>query len=492
MTQDLSVPAALIADRMGLNFPQDRWNDLAHGLAKTAAGLGYDEPRAFIADLVTGSFGQREMQALASHLTIPETHFFRSPETFAMLQNQLLPELIAAQRNGARRLRIWSAGCATGPEPYSLAILISRLIPDLADWDVSIVATDINPDAFAIARTGEYTQWSFRGTPSWVMNGYFTKLRDGRYRLSPAIKEMVTFRFLNLIEDPFPTECDLILCRNVIMYFSRDTAVHVADKLRTSLRQGGYLMVTASETGRDIQGSLTSLMLGGEIVYKRTPPQPAVPAAPDRHKPAVSEKVRSERAERPRPAQAARPKKAGPAKITNPRAKRGGAPTAPTQQGGLHLERRAYARDEHPAGAERLPPKADTQAAALEARRLADRGKLDEALEHCDAALACEKLNPSLYYLKASILQELGRNVEAEQALQSTLFLDGGFALARVMLGAIARSQARTREAARHFREALALLEQMPSDSVLAETNGLTAGEMVETVASLIESERVS
>ena len=106
--------------------------------------------------------------------------------------------------------------------------------------------------------------------------------------------------------------------------------------------------------------------------------------------------------------------------------------------------------------------------------------------------MACEKLNPSLYYLKASILQELGRPDEAEQALQSTLFLDGGFASARVMLGAIARSQARTREAAKHFREALALLEQMPSDSVLAETDGLTAGEMVETVASLIESERVS
>jgi chemotaxis protein methyltransferase CheR len=94
--------------------------------------------------------------------------------------------------------------------------------------------------------------------------------------------------------------------------------------------------------------------------------------------------------------------------------------------------------------------------------------------------------------LKASILQEMGRALEAEQALQSTLFLDDGFALARVMLGAIARSQSRAQEAARHFREALSALEQMPSDSVLAETNGLTAGEMVETVASLMESERVS
>ena len=110
----------------------------------------------------------------------------------------------------------------------------------------------------------------------------------------------------------------------------------------------------------------------------------------------------------------------------------------------------------------------------------------------CESALDCDKLNPSLYYLKASILQELGRPDEAEQALQSTLFLDGSFALARIMLGAIARNQSRSGEAAKHFREALVLLAQMPSNTVLPETDGLTAGEMAETVASLMGSECVS
>jgi chemotaxis protein methyltransferase CheR len=459
MTQDLSVPAALIAERMGLYFPEDRWPDLAQGLAKAAAGLGYKDPNLFTAELVSGNFGPREVQALATHLTIPETHFFRSPDTFAMLQNQLLPELIAAQQT-TRRLRIWSAGCATGPEPFSLAILASRLVPDLADWDVSILATDINPYGFAAARAGEYTQWSFRGTPS--------------YRLAPAIQEMVTFRYLNLIEDPFPSDCDLILCRNVIMYFSRDTAVMVADKLRRSLRQDGYLLVTASETGRDIQGSLTSLMLGGEIIYKRSSPEQATTAPPAPRAPGSHDQGIPDRAARARPSQGALTKK----------------PEAPKP--GLRLERRAYSREERPAPVATQAEKLEAQTIANDARQLADRGRLDEALERCDAALAHEKLSPTLYYLKASILQELGRPGEAEQALQSTLFLDGDFALARVMLGAIARGQDRTREAAKHFRQALALLEQMPSDSVLPETNGLTAGEMVETVASLIESELVS
>ena len=245
------------------------------------------------------------------------------------------------------------------------------------------MATDINPDGFAAARAGEYTQWAFRGTPSWVMNGYFTKTRDGRYRLSPAIQEMVTFRYLNLIEDPFPTECDLILCRNVIMYFARDTAVQVADRLRASLRQDGYLLVTASETGRDIQGSLTSLMLGGEIVYKRTPPAEAVstaPAAktPARKAPAADDQSNAGRAVRPRPTLTTKAKKVDTAKV------------------GLRLERRAYSREDRPVAARNQATGIDAQAVADDARRLADRGQLDEALERCNAALTHEKLNPSL------------------------------------------------------------------------------------------------
>jgi chemotaxis protein methyltransferase CheR len=353
----------------------------------------------------------------------------------------------------------------------------------LTDWDITILATDINPEGFAAARAAEYTQWSFRGTPSWVMDGYFTKTRDGRYRLTPAIQEMVTFSHLNLVEDPYPSDCDLILCRNVMMYFSRETAVRVAEKLRQALREGGYLLVTASETSRDIQGPLTTLNLGGEIFYKKTPPAPEVATAPAPRAPATQKPSRPDRAVQHRAPQSARGKKAEPAQ----RVRRS---TPEGQRGGLHLERRAYSREERPAAAP--VEHAEAKAAASKARLLADRGELDQALVSCDTALECEKLNPSLYYLKASILQELGRPDEAEHALQSTLFLDGGFALARIMLGAIARSQARTREAAKHFREALALLEQMPSDLVLAETNGLTAGEMVETVASLIESERVS
>lgn len=511
MSYDLSAPAALVSERMGLHYPQDRWPELARGLERAAKALGFANMHSFITHLIAEQFEQREIQALATHLTIGETHFFRSPDLFVMLESWLLPELIAARQTTTRTLRLWSAGCATGQEPYSLAILVSRLIAKLDAWDITILATDINPDAFAAAKTAEYTQWSFRGTPAWAINGYFTKLGDGRYRLDPAIRDMVAFRYLNLADDFYPSpatglaDFDLILCRNVIMYFSPAVVKQVGDRLHRSLRDGGYLITTPSEGSRDMQCGMTSMLTGGEILYKNTPPAPPQAAAADhtrtnqtaghvqgahhagdrrphravhtgRHEPA------------PAPAQAPRPASTSAEALTWPLVDRRheGRPFAAYAKQKAGTEAETQARH---AAARRGASHANAREAAEAARLLADKGDRKRALAQCEAALEMDKLNASLYYLKASILQEMGRHDEAERALQSTLFLDANFALARVMLGAIARGQSRWGDAAKHFVAALEQLERMPADYVLPETDGLTAGEMAETVASLMGSE---
>lgn len=486
MSADLSVPASLISERMGLHFQEDRWPDLIRGLERAAISLGFENVHTFIAHLLADRFGQREVHALATHLTIGETYFFRTPETFSMLESRLFPELIAAQQQTTRRLRIWSAGCATGQEPYSLAILVSRLIPKRADWDITILATDINPEALETARAAIYTQWSFRDTPSWVVNGYFTRTADGRYAVDPVVRDMVTFRYLNLAENSYPSlasgvcDFDLVLCRNVIMYFSREVAKQVADRLQRSVREGGYLMVTASEGSRDFQ--LPSIVSGGEILYKKTSEVAPQPASAHTQAPGRSAAATT------RQSAPAAPVRRGSTNAPRPTQARATSP----QRGGLRLERRAYARAEQSAPTpakvhvDRAATPVDPQEAAREARLLADKGDLVQALARCEAALECDKLNPALYYLKASILQELGHSDGAEQALQSTLFLDGGFTMARVMLGAIARGQSRTGESAKHFRAALSQLHEMPVDAVLPETDGLTAGEMAEMVVSLM------
>ena len=169
---------------------------------------------------------RNQIEILASYLTIGETYFFREKQTFEILEERILADLIKTRRQNERRLRIWSAGCCTGEEPYSIAMLLSKMLPDLKDWNISILATDINPRFLHKASEGVYSKWSFRDCPQGVKERYFRKAKEDRLEILPDIKKMVTFSYLNLVEDSYPSlsNCtnamDVIFCRNVLMYFA--------------------------------------------------------------------------------------------------------------------------------------------------------------------------------------------------------------------------------------------------------------------------------
>ena len=160
-----------------------------------------------------------------SGLTVGETYFMRDSAQFAALRQDILPELIR-RRQKERRLRIWSAGCASGEEPYSLAMVLSELIPDWERWSVLILGTDINKQSLARARQGLYKKWSFRQCDPGVSGRYFTP-QEQRFQIKPDIARRVSFAYLNLAEDTYPSlitntcAMDLILCRNVAIYLPR-------------------------------------------------------------------------------------------------------------------------------------------------------------------------------------------------------------------------------------------------------------------------------
>jgi chemotaxis protein methyltransferase CheR len=162
-----------------------------------------------------------------------------------------LPELIQ-RRQATRHLRIWSAGCATGEEPYSIAMTLADLLPTNEFWQVSILATDINSQFLARARDGLYSNWSFRETPDAVRERFFTP-EQNRWRLYPAIRQMVTFARLNLAEPCFPAILngtyaqDLILCRNVTIYFDEATTRQLLERFYSTLLPGGWLIVGHAE-----------------------------------------------------------------------------------------------------------------------------------------------------------------------------------------------------------------------------------------------------
>ena len=270
----LAAVSEFVAQRIGLHFPPERWRDMERGLEAAAREFGLADAETCARALLASPLTHAQLEVLASHLTVGETYFFREKNSFAALEEHIFPELLRARRGAERRLRIWCAGCCTGEEPYSVAMLLDRLMPDAEAWNLSILGTDINPRFLKKAAEGVYGEWSFRDTPGWVRERYFTRRRDGRYELQPRIRKRVMFSHLNLADDAYPSlvsntnAMDVILCRNVLMYFTAEQARQAAANLRRALMSGGWLIVSPTETSNALFAPLSPVQFPGALLYR--------------------------------------------------------------------------------------------------------------------------------------------------------------------------------------------------------------------------------
>ena len=239
----------LVQVACGMELPEIRIADLARviNVAKTESLFtSNDELYLYWSDLVRG---RDSLKRAIAGLTVGETYFFRDSAQFDALESRVIPELIE-QRSQSRSLRIWSAGCSTGEEPYSLAILLENFSQKLVGWDVSILATDVNPTSLETGRKGIYGPWSFRQAPAGVRERYFTPVGP-RFAIHPSLRAKVRFAELNFGE-AFPaqlplSDIDLILCRNVLIYLSRGAIERVALRFHQALAAHGWLVVAPSE-----------------------------------------------------------------------------------------------------------------------------------------------------------------------------------------------------------------------------------------------------
>jgi chemotaxis protein methyltransferase CheR len=472
-----------IAGTMGLNFPEGRWADMHRALDRAAAEFGHTNAAKLAEWLLTHELSPSQLRLLASYLTVGETYFFREKKTFEALAEQVLPPLLDAKRKRDRRLRIWSAGCCTGEEPYSLSILLSQVIPDLADWHVTILATDINERFLQKAAAGIYNDWAFRETSPDLKQRYFQRQPDGRYAILPEIKQRVRFASLNLVEDVFPSlttdtnAMDLIFCRNVLMYFTPAQAMKVIGNLRRALVDDGWLVVSPTEASQALFSEFKTSNYPGVILYQKATPQdrqantwkPTEPAAPPLWTP-------------PEPL---------PAPVTEaPVAESAPPPSART------LAAQQYTNGNYADAVETLlsspTPPTTSRDYSLLAHSLANLGQLGEALEWCDRWVISDKLDASAHYLRAITLQELDRFEDARLSLQGAIYLQPDFIPAHFALGNLARSRDRHAEAEKHFANALNLVRRHSADTVLPESDGLTAGRLAEIITSLLSFEAIS
>lgn len=469
----LSRLSDLVESQTGLHFPRARWRDLERGIAAAARESGYAQVEAYIHWLLAAPLTRAQIEGLASQLTVGETYFFREKRSLDILEQQILPELLRARAQSEKHLRIWSAACCSGEEPYSIAMVLDRLIPDPENWNLTILATDVNPQFLHKAVQGVYGAWSLRDTPGWIRDRYFTRRPDGRFEIQPRIRRMVSFSYLNLAEESYPSHLngtnamDVILCRNVLMYFAPERARKVIGRLHGSLIDGGWLITSPTETSNVHFSAFSAVEFPGAFLYCRTaaggPRTITVSHQSPWHEKAVAA------AHTPEPSEPSGPAAFGAARSIF-------EPDSPDEAGDGKVKE-----------AERAGPRErdERETPLRKARACADEGRLGEAIEWCEQAIAADKLNPQHYYLLAAICQEQGQTERAERALGRALYLAPDFALAYFALGNLNLSRGHQREARRHFGSALTLLRALPAEAPLPDADGLSAGRLVEIIAAV-------
>lgn len=499
----------LIQERTGLLFGPRQRDALARGVLAAARRTGCDGLEEYNGLLRATQTDSGLWDDLIGAITVGETYFFRNPAHFNALRQHILPELIA-RHGDDRRLRIWSAACATGEEPYSVAILLCQLLPDVARWNILILGTDINKRALERAREGHYRPWSFRQTEPAIQERYFIHQActepcpelcrkagrsDDLFEIRPEVREMVTFAYLNLVEDVYPSMAtntnamDLILCRNVAIYLPEAVMREIAGRFHRCLLPGGWLIVGASETNVSTYSRFATRHLDGATIYQKAEapeeaergryrgretwePRQALPLPT----PQVTVPLRRPVTPSPRPSVLPSPR---PEPVPPPEAK---APSEVYQEALGLLEQ---GRDEE---AERrlracLESRPDFAPAHYQmARILANQGKLEDAQSWCEQALQRDPLLVEAHYTLALICQETGALDEAVAQLKKTLYLDPDFTLAHFSLANLYQQMGRPEQAGRHRAQAVRLAARMPPDDVVPGSDGLTAARLLTMV----------
>ncbi|GFO65620.1 chemotaxis protein CheR [Geomonas paludis] len=471
--QALRSFAAFVGRNTGLHFPEARLRDLAQKMTTLAREAGCEDLDHYLSQLMAAPLSRQQMKSLCGALTIGETYFLRDPKSYRVLERHILPGLIAARRRGGKTLKIWSAGCSTGEEPYSIAIILSRLLHDLPEWNVTLLGTDINEEALERAQRGVYGKWSFRNAPQWLME-YFTPVGEGHFEIVPRIRSMVHFSQLNLAEDrgsAFTSGADIIFCRNVMLYFHPEQIETTVGLFHAALKPGGWLFVGPTEVDHQKLRGFSCHHYDGALVLRKGEPR---------------RKAQRPSAPVPAPAAAARVAAAPPAPA--PAGLSAGASSLPAEPvpGGIEQAQDAYRAGQYQEAA-RLALLAPhlPEHLALAARCYANLGRYQEAREHCEKALLLERLDAHTHYLHSMILEQMGDGAAAEAALKRALYLDHDYLLAYFALGNLCRKRGELREAEQSFANALRLLQRYDPAEVLPDAEGITAGLLTQLIKGM-------
>lgn len=261
----------IIKDYCGLYFDDGSKYLLERRLARRIRSLHLDDFRDYYRFLRYDKNSEEELAAIIDLLTVNETYFFREQNQLKAFSEEILEELREKNRD-RRSLRIWSAGCSTGEEPYTIAMLIQET-GNFAGWDIEIYGSDINQRVLQAARKGIYRRNSFRTAETRYIDRYFAQ-EDDSYRIADGVKRYVNFSYLNLLDSfraRFLGKMDVILCRNVLIYFDGPSRKRVIENFYDRLVDGGYLLLGHAESLINISTAFTLKHFKNDMVYQKPP-----------------------------------------------------------------------------------------------------------------------------------------------------------------------------------------------------------------------------
>ena len=256
----------------GIYKAEDKLYLLADGCGRRMKQLSVRTPREYWNHLTVQPKRDGELRQLLNEITIGETCLFRSPPQLDALRKVILPEIVAdASKQITRRLRIWSAGCSSGEESYTLAMsLLEESRRLLKDWTVEILATDLNDRSLEAARAGVYGDYALRSTTDYFKRKYFSAVEQNKLQVRPEVKKLITFSRLNLQDDSrmlFVKGVDLIFCCNVLIYFDGASKAKVINHFFSNLNSGGYLFLGTSESLMKLNDQFHLVHFPGTIGY---------------------------------------------------------------------------------------------------------------------------------------------------------------------------------------------------------------------------------
>jgi len=482
-----------IRGRTGIVIQDHQLENLRATAGEICDKFGYASCEEFLDFLQQCDQYVPELEWLISRITVGETYFFRDQAQMDYLRRNWLPEIINRKREkGEKTLRIWSAGCSSGQELYSIAILLHELLPDPKSWTLHLLGTDINTDGLSRAIRGEYGEWSFRATNEDIRRQHFIQKGHNQYKINPQFRSMVKFSFLNLADDSYPSimtethAMDLILCRNVFIYFDGSMTINVLKKFTNCLVPEGRLLLGASDMTPTSVDGLEFSEWGGMFYYRRAdekyPSQPLIkankkpqaitlPATPSAPQPATITKE-----EKPLPVPAA------PVAV----------PPAASEPESIDARIRKLLREERwneaiGAIAQYMDIHGETPAMLQHrAKALSNRGESLQAIQLCQRSIDLDPLNHHTYLIMALSLLELNRLQEAEAALRKVIYLNREFIEAHFHLALLQLRLGKVKPGLKSLENALSAAERIDPERELHHAVGMTVGRFAEVVKNEI------